>query len=113
MFVNELLLRNNSQIYPLNVVCGAHMTAAYLGSVTEAVKHLLRPSLWTIPQLDNKDNRKEINPLSDFQRLSANLGASQEVLVVKNPPADACGQKSIGLIPGSGRSPGGGYGNTL
>ena len=30
--------------------------------------------------------------------------------VVKNPPANA---EDTGLIPGSGRSPGGGYGNPL
>ena len=38
-------------------------------------------------------------------------GASQVVLGVKNPPANAGDIKDAGLIPGSGRSPGGGYGN--
>ena len=33
------------------------------------------------------------------------------VLVVKNPPADAGGVRYSGLIPGSGRSPGGRHGN--
>ena len=33
--------------------------------------------------------------------------------VVKNPPANAGDTRDIGLIPGSGRSPGGGYGNPL
>ena len=37
-------------------------------------------------------------------------GASQVVLVVKNPPANA---GDAGSIPGSGRSPGGGNGNPL
>ena len=37
-------------------------------------------------------------------------GASQVVLVVKNLPANA---GDVGLIPGSGRSPGGGHGNLL
>ena len=36
--------------------------------------------------------------------------ASQVVLAEKNPPANA---GNMGLIPGSGRSPGGGHGNTL
>ena len=36
-------------------------------------------------------------------------GASQVALVVKNPPASAGG----GLIPGSGRSPGGGHSSPL
>ena len=34
-------------------------------------------------------------------------------LVVKNPPASAGDIKDVGLIPGSGRSPGGGHGNSL
>ena len=32
---------------------------------------------------------------------------------VKNPPADAGDARDAGLIPGSGRSPGGGHGNPL
>ena len=39
--------------------------------------------------------------------------ASQEVLVVKNPPADTRHTGDAGLILGSGRSPGGGHGNPL
>ena len=35
------------------------------------------------------------------------------MLVVKNPPANAGDIKDAGLIPGSGKSPGGGYGNPL
>ena len=34
-------------------------------------------------------------------------------LVVENPPANAGDIRDMGLIPGSGRSPGGGYGNPL
>ena len=34
-------------------------------------------------------------------------------LVVKNPPANAGDIRDVGLIPGSGRSPGGVYGNPL
>ena len=37
--------------------------------------------------------------------------ASQVTLVVKNPPANAGDLRDAGLIPGSGRSPGGDYGN--
>ena len=37
--------------------------------------------------------------------------ASQVVLVVKNSPAIAGDLRDIGLIPGSGRSPGGGNDN--
>ena len=34
-------------------------------------------------------------------------------LVVKNLPANAGDKKDMGLIPGLGRSPGGGHGNPL
>ena len=33
--------------------------------------------------------------------------------MVKNPPANAGDVRDVGLIPGSGRSPGGGYGDPL
>ena len=39
--------------------------------------------------------------------------ASQLVLVVKKPPANAGDTRDAGLIPGSGRSPGEGNGNPL
>ena len=38
-------------------------------------------------------------------------GPSQVVLVAKNLPARAGDVRDVGLIPGSGRSPGGGQGN--
>ena len=34
-------------------------------------------------------------------------------LVIKNPPANAGDRGDLGLIPGSGRSPGGGHGKPL
>ena len=40
-----------------------------------------------------------------------NPWASQVVLVVKNPPDNAGDVRDTGLIPGSGRSSGTGYGN--
>ena len=39
--------------------------------------------------------------------------ASHLALVVKNPPANAGDTRDMSLIPGSGRSPGGGHGNPL
>ena len=33
--------------------------------------------------------------------------------MVKNPPANAGDVRDAGLVPGPGRSPGGGYGNPL
>ena len=41
------------------------------------------------------------------------IWASQVALVVKNSPANAGDMRDKGLIPGSGRSPGGGHGNPL
>ena len=40
-------------------------------------------------------------------------GASQVALVVKNLPANAGDIRDMGLIPGLGRSSGGGHGNPL
>ena len=40
-------------------------------------------------------------------------GASQMVLELKNPPANAGDVRDMGPIPGLGRSPGGGHGNPL
>ena len=40
-------------------------------------------------------------------------GTSQEPLVVKNPPANSGVLRDRGLIPGSGRSPEGGHGNSF
>ena len=39
--------------------------------------------------------------------------ASQAALVVKNLPTSAGDVRDVGLIPGSGRSPGGGHGDPL
>ena len=41
------------------------------------------------------------------------MGVPKDILVVKNLPANARDIRDIGLIPGSGRSPGGGHGNPL
>ena len=46
----------------------------------------------------------------EIQRTNKQMRASQLALVVKNPPANA---RDTGLIPGSGKSPGGGHGNPL
>ena len=41
------------------------------------------------------------------------LAVSQVALVIENLPANAGDIRDMGLIPGSGRSPGGGHGNPL
>ena len=47
-----------------------------------------------------------------FKQCMRVQGASQVALVVKNPPSTG-DIRDTGLIPGSGRSPGGGNGNLL
>ena len=55
---------------------------------------------------------KSRTQLSDFFTFMTN-GASQVVLVIKNPPANVGEIKDAGSISGLGRSPGGGNGNPL
>ena len=84
-------------------------------STTTVWKHQVfsaQPSLW--PNLTSIHTTGNIhtywkNHIFDYR----DLGASQVVLVVKNPPANAGDIKDAGLISGSGRSPGGGHGNLL
>ena len=55
-------------------------------------------------------------PLADSALMGLSrlkTGASQVVLVMKTPPATAGGTREMGLIPESGRSPGGRNGNPL
>ena len=47
------------------------------------------------------------------KRSSCNTGASQVAPVVKNSPVNAGNLRDVDSIPGSGRSPGGAYGNRL
>ena len=53
--------------------------------------------------------------MSDEGAIVARMGASQVALyqVVKNPLANAGDVRDVGLIPGLGRTPGGGNGNPL
>ena len=51
--------------------------------------------------------------ISLFQKLYPVFGASQVVLVIKNPPASAEDARDEGLIPGLGRSPGVGNSSLL
>ena len=55
--------------------------------------------------------RKEFPPLLSI--CYPKVRASQVVLVVKSPPANAGDIRDIGSISGLGRSPGGGHGNPL
>ena len=51
--------------------------------------------------------------MSVFSPVKLLLRASQVVLVVKNPPANAEDIRDAGSMPGLGRSPGGGHDNPL
>ena len=48
-----------------------------------------------------------------FIKMYGFLGASQVVLVIKNPPANARDTGYLGSVPGLGRSPGEANGNSL
>ena len=63
--------------------------------------------VYLINQKNNRDKTK-----IHFSLLTITL-TSQVVLVVKNPPANAGDMRNLDLIPGLGRSPGGGHGNSL
>ena len=52
-------------------------------------------------------------PVFLFLGIELFLRASQMVLVVKSPSANAEYVRDVGSVPGSGRSPGGGHGNAL
>ena len=56
-------------------------------------------------------NQQQIFGFISYEVLTQ--GASQAVLVVKSPPASARDVRDMDLIPGLGRSPGGGHGNPL
>ena len=49
--------------------------------------------------------------LIDLHIIIKHIWASQVALVVKNPPTSAGDMRDVGLIPGLGRSSGGGHGN--
>ena len=51
--------------------------------------------------------------LTNIQFGMGTFGASRVVLVVKNLPANAGHIRNVGLVPGLGRSPGGGHGNPI
>ena len=64
----------------------------------------MSPNLWTSREVPLFSNSK------NFKIIRISLRVSQVVLAVKNPPANA---GDVSLIPGLGRSPGGGHGNPL
>ena len=48
-----------------------------------------------------------------YMYIYIHMWASQVTLMVKNLPANTGDTRDTGLIPGPGRSPGGGHGNPL
>ena len=65
---------------------------------------------WNLKCLSNSEN-KEILCWKKPQEI--NMWYSMVLLVVKNAPANSGDTRVTGLIPGLGRSPGGGNGNPL
>ena len=51
--------------------------------------------------------------LQEFSRNTLGVESRLVALAVKNPPANAGDMRDVGLIPGSGKSPGGGNGKPL
>ena len=80
-------------------------------------KHFLRLHLLFAPEFQaiSSDEQDLGSSSADscFNVWGEILGASQVVLVVKNPSANAGDIRDTGSIPGSGRSPGGGHSNPL
>ena len=74
---------------------------------------------WRIPGmgepggLPSMGSHRVGHDLSDLAAAAYPFWASQVVLVVKSPPAKTGDIRDVGLIPGLGRSPGGGHGNAL
>ena len=68
-----------------------------------------RKELWNLEAKKKKRRRS----LKEYREYIHKRGVSQVALVVKNLPAYAGDIRDVGLIPGSGRSPGGGHGNPL
>ena len=62
------------------------------------------------PLVEEGTDVVEIARQLEFKVEPEDVNCSQMALVVKNPPASAGGMRDSGSIPGSGRSPGGGYG---
>ena len=54
-----------------------------------------------------------LQKLQSIHYIPCVVWASQVVLEVKNPPANAGDLRGVGSLPGSGRSCGGGHGNPL
>ena len=71
------------------------------------------PSFLSLPLLPTGSfrNQQQIFGFISYEVLTQ--GASQVALVVKSPPASARDVRDMDLIPGLGRSPGGGHGNPL
>ena len=63
--------------------------------------------------LASRSVRKYISVVYTIHFYGALVWASQVVLVVKNKPANAGDTGDTSLVPGLGRSPGGGHGNPL
>ena len=82
-------------------------------------KHLLSTcvrakSLQSCPTLcDPRDGSPPGSPIPGILQAYSRcpIWVSQVALVVKDPPANAGDIRDAGLIPGLGRSPGGGHGN--
>ena len=80
------------------------------GCITEDdIKTCTLPEKCSIDKIT--DAGPQLSGSLDYSVVHSLYGASQVMLMVKNLPANAGDVRDVGLVPGSGRSPGGGRGN--
>ena len=70
---------------------------------------LFAHSLWLVQAFEKLNQKRSMN----IKEVLLYFWASQVALVVNNPPANAGDFRDRGSIPGLGRSPEGGHGNSL
>ena len=64
-------------------------------------------------EIQNLQALPKMNQNLQFSEIHMSYRASQVVLMVKTPPANAGDSRDLGSIPGSETFPGGGHGNPL
>ena len=97
---NNIIANFCARHYSTNIVCIKSFNL---------YNHSLQWVVWVIDFTHEETEAQRRGEI--LLRSHSKLRASQVAIVVKNLPARAGGTRGKGLIPGSGRSPGGGNGN--
>ena len=101
--INVLEMRHPNEWYPLQNRTSTSLSYLEGASSWEEITHFCSSDLWWF----------SFCPILFLITVPTHPGASQVVLVVKNPPVNSEDARDVGLIPVSGRSPGAGSGNPL